>query len=117
MTEPANRNPLVSLKVGAGKILLLLLGLACGASSGREGPTVQVGASVMYALGCLAPHRQSGLLIASSAAGIAAAFDAPLAGIIFGIEEMSRSFETRTSGLILGTVIAAGLTSLGLVGD
>ncbi len=115
--DPALRNPLVSLKVATGKIVLLILGLACGASSGREGPTVQVGASVMYALGRIAPHRQPGLLIAGSAAGIAAAFNAPLAGIIFGIEEMSRSFEARTSGLILGTVIAAGLTSLGLVGD
>ena len=115
--DPALRNPLVSLKVAVGKIVLLVLGLACGASSGREGPTVQVGASVMYALGRLAPHRQPGLLIAGSAAGIAAAFNAPLAGIIFGIEEMIRSFEARTSGLILGTVIAAGLTSLGLVGD
>ncbi len=117
MADPARRQPLVSLRVAAGKILLLLLGLACGASTGREGPTVQVGASVMYALGRLAPHRQPGLLIAGSAAGIAAAFNAPLAGIIFGIEEMSRSFEERTSGLILGTVIAAGLTSLALVGD
>ncbi len=117
MDDPESRDPLVSLKVAAGKILLLLLGLACGASSGREGPTVQVGASVMYALGRLAPHRQPGLLIAGSAAGIAAAFNAPLAGIIFGIEEMSRSFEARTSGLILGTVIAAGLTSLAIIGD
>ena len=115
--DPRLRDPLVSLKVAFGKIVLLILGLACGASSGREGPTVQVGASVMYALGRLSPHRQPGLLIAGSAAGIAAAFNAPLAGIIFGIEEMSRSFEERTSGLILGTVIAAGLTSLGLVGD
>ena len=115
--RPALRDPLVSLRVAVGKILLLVLGLACGASAGREGPTVQVGASVMYALGRLSPHRQPGLLIAGSAAGIAAAFNAPLAGIIFGIEEMSRSFEARTSGLILGTVIAAGLTSLALVGD
>ena len=115
--DPVRRQPLVSLQVAAGKILLLILGLACGASTGREGPTVQVGASVMYALGRLAPHRQPGLLIAGSAAGIAAAFNAPLAGIIFGIEEMSRSFEERTSGLILGTVIAAGLTSLALIGD
>ncbi len=71
----------------------------------------------MFALGRLEPHRQPGLLLAGSAAGVAAAFNAPLAGIIFGIEEMSRSFEIRTSGLILGTVIAAGLTSLALVGD
>ena len=115
MSDPARRQPLVSLRVAAGKILLLMLGLASGASTGREGPTVQVGASVMYALGRLTPHRQPGLLVAGSAAGIAAAFNAPLAGIIFGIEEMSRSFEERTSGLILGTVIAAGLTALALV--
>ena len=117
LTDPAARARLVSLRVALGKVMLLLLGLACGASSGREGPTVQVGASIMFALGRLAPHRQPGLLIAGSAAGVAAAFNAPLAGIIFGIEEMSRSFEQRTSGLILGTVIAAGLTSLAILGD
>jgi H+/Cl- antiporter ClcA len=60
---------------------------------------------------------QRGLLLAGAAAGIAAAFNTPLAGIVFGIEELSRSFESRTSGLVLGAIIAAGLTSLGLVGD
>ena len=39
------------------------------------------------------------------------------AGIVFGIEELSRSFESRTSGLVIGCVVAAGVTSLGLVGD
>ncbi|MGB8274112.1 MAG: chloride channel protein, partial [Alphaproteobacteria bacterium] len=47
----------------------------------------------------------------------AAAFNTPLAGIVFGIEEMSRSFEVRASGLIIGGVIAAGLTSLALIGN
>jgi H+/Cl- antiporter ClcA len=117
MDESSARTALVSMRVAAGKVLLLILGLLCGASAGREGPTVQVGASIMFGLGKLARHREPGLLIAGSAAGIAAAFNAPLAGIIFGIEEMSRSFETRTSGLILGTVIAAGLTSLAILGD
>ncbi len=111
------RARLVALRIAVGKIILLLLGLVCGASAGREGPTVQVGASTMYLFGRLEPHRQPGLMLAGSAAGIAAAFNAPLAGIIFGIEEMSRSFEVRASGLVLGTVIAAGLTSLALVGD
>jgi H+/Cl- antiporter ClcA len=78
---------------------------------------VQVGAATMAALGRFAPNRQPGLLLAGSAAGVAAAFNAPLAGIIFGIEEMSRSFETRASGLVIGTVIAAGLTSLATLGD
>jgi H+/Cl- antiporter ClcA len=78
---------------------------------------VQVGASLMFAVGRLSPRKQPGLILAGAAAGVAAAFNTPLAGIVFGIEEMGRSFETRTSGLIIGTVIAAGLTSLALVGD
>src|SRR6185437_5494409 len=106
------RSRLVSLRLAAAKIGLLLLGLLCGASSGREGPTVQVGAATMFFLGRIEPHRQPGLLLAGSAA----AFNAPLAGIIFGIEEMSRSFEQRSSVLVLVAVIAAGLTSQALVG-
>ena len=117
LVDVTARQSLVSVRIAMGKILLLLLGLMCGASSGREGPTVQVGAATMFALGRLAPHRQPGLLLAGSAAGVAAAFNAPLAGIIFGIEEMSRSFEARASGLIIGTVVAAGLTSLAILGD
>jgi H+/Cl- antiporter ClcA len=57
------------------------------------------------------------LILAGSAAGVAAAFNTPFAGIVFGIEEMSRSFETRTSGLVITTVIAAGLTSLAIMGN
>ncbi len=111
------RERLVSLRLAAGKMLMLLLGLLCGASIGREGPTVQVGASIMFAVGRLSPRRQPGLILAGAAAGVSAAFNTPLAGIVFGIEEMSRSFESRTSGTILGAVIAAGLTSLALQGD
>ena len=113
----AARERLVSLRVAAGKMALLLLGLLCGASIGREGPTVQVGASIMFAIGRLSPRRQPGLLLAGASAGVAAAFNTPLSGIVFGIEEMSRSFEARTSGIILGAVIAAGVTSLSLQGD
>jgi len=111
------RAPLVSLRVAVGKIVVMTLGLLCGASIGREGPTVQVGAAIMFAIGRFSPYRQAGFLLAGAAAGIAAAFNTPLAGIVFGIEELSRSFEARTSGLIIGAVIAAGLTSLALLGD
>jgi H+/Cl- antiporter ClcA len=117
LTDTSTRSPLVSIRVAVGKIVLTLLGLLCGASVGREGPTVQIGASIMFALGRLSPRRQPGLILAGAAAGVAAAFNTPLAGIVFGIEEMSRTFETRTSSLIIGTVIAAGLTSLALMGN
>jgi len=111
------RASLVGLRVAVGKIGLTLFGLLIGASTGREGPTVQVGASVMFAIGRLTPRRQPGLILAGAAAGVAAAFNTPLAGIVFAIEEMSRSFEVRASGLIIGAVILAGLTAQALLGD
>lgn len=117
LTDQAARGRLVSIRIAIGKILMTLLGLLCGASVGREGPTVQVGASIMFAIGRMSPRRQPGLILAGAAAGVAAAFNTPLAGIVFGIEEMSREFETRTSSLIIAAVIAAGLTSLALVGN
>ncbi len=117
LTDQSARGRLVSIRIAIGKILLTLLGLLCGASVGREGPTVQVGASIMFAIGRMSPRRQPGLILAGAAAGVAAAFNTPLAGIVFGIEEMSRAFEVRTSGLIIAAVVVAGLTSLALVGN
>jgi H+/Cl- antiporter ClcA len=117
LDETGTRSRLVGFRVAAGKVLLTLFGLLVGASIGREGPTVQVGASVMFLVGRLTPRRQPGLILAGAAAGVAAAFNTPLAGIVFGIEEMSRSFEVRTSGLIISAVILAGLTAQALLGD
>ncbi|NUR12977.1 MAG: chloride channel protein [Bradyrhizobium sp.] len=117
LTDQSARESLVSIRIAIGKTILTLFGLLCGGSVGREGPTVQVGASIMFALGRVSPRRQPGLILAGAAAGVAAAFNTPLAGIVFGIEEMSRAFETRTSSLIIAAVIAAGLTSLALAGN
>ena len=115
--DPAFRHRLISLRVAFGKIVVMTLGLACGASSGREGPTVQVGAAIMAAVGRLTPDRLPGLILAGGAAGVAAAFNTPLAGIVFGIEELGRAYEPRSSGLIVAGIVAAGLTSLWLVGN
>ena len=112
---------ILSPRIAAGKILLTLLGLASGASIGREGPTVQVGASAMHALGrVLRLPREDlrrSLVLAGGAAGVAAAFNTPLAGVVFAIEELSHSFEARTSGTVLTAVILAGITTLALAGN
>jgi len=117
LKTPQERSHLVSLRAAIGKVAMTLLSLLVGASVGREGPTVQVGASLMFEIGRLTPKKQPGLILAGAAAGVAAAFNTPLAGIVFAIEEISRSFEVRTSGLIIGAVILAGMTSLALTGD
>lgn len=117
ITDKSARARLVGARVAIGKVILTLLGLLVGASTGREGPTVQVGASVMSFIGRHSPRRQPDLILAGSAAGIAAAFNAPLAGIVFAIEEMSRSFELRTSSLIIGGIVVAGLTAQVALGD
>ncbi|SFH07255.1 chloride channel protein [Methylobacterium gossipiicola] len=111
------RRALVSLRTAAGKILVMALGLLFGASTGREGPTVQVGAAIMAAVGHLTPHRQPGLILAGGAAGVAAAFNTPIAGIVFGIEELGRAYETRTGGLIVAAIVAAGLTAMAITGN
>ena len=49
------------------------------------------------------------LVLAGGAAGIAAAFNTPLAGVVFAIEELSRSFEERTTGTVFTAVIVAGI--------
>jgi len=115
------RTTILSMRIAIGKILLTLLGLLCGASIGREGPTVHIGASIMYAVGSFAQfprhYLDKSLIIAGGAAGIAAAFNTPLAGIVFAIEEMARSFEERTSGTMLTAVVLAGVTALAILGN
>ncbi len=114
-------NQILSLRIAIGKVLLTLLGLASGASTGREGPTVQVGASIMHALGQTLRlprvETQRALVLAGGAAGVAAAFNTPLAGVVFAIEELSHDFETRTSGMVLTAVILGGIVTLALSGN
>jgi len=111
----------LSLRVSCGKLLLTTLSLLGGASVGREGPTVHVGASLMYVIGRrfgFTDARELGhFLLAGGAAGIAAAFNTPLAGVVFAIEELSGRFEHRFSGTLLTAVIVGGVVSLGLLGN
>jgi H+/Cl- antiporter ClcA len=121
MEEGEDRDRVLSMRLALAKVFLTLVGLAGGASVGREGPTVQVGAALLYNLRWLArfPRHlmERGLIIAGGGAGVAAAFNTPLAGIVFAIEEMARSFEERSSGTLLTAVIIAGLAAVYVQGN
>ncbi|MEN3109860.1 chloride channel protein [Uliginosibacterium paludis] len=111
----------VSLRIAFGKIALGVAGVAAGFSTGREGPSVQVGASVMHFFGRFLPeHAQRysrHLILAGGAAGIAAAFNTPLAGIVFAIEELGRRFEEKTNGVLISAIVLAGLISISIQGN
>lgn len=111
----------VSLKLAFGKITLGVGALAAGFSAGREGPSVQVGASIMHAFRRFLPvgfsvHPKH-LILAGGAAGISAAFNTPLAGVVFAIEELGRGFEQKTNGVVITAIVLAGLVSMSMQGN
>jgi H+/Cl- antiporter ClcA len=112
---------LFGLRVIVGKICISLIGLLGGLTIGREGPTVHIGAALMAEIRYFYPHRNAQLerrlLLAGAAAGLSAAFNTPLAGIIFAIEELARNFESRTNGIMITAVVFSGLTTLALAGN
>jgi len=109
---------LVSLKTAWAKFAGTIAMLLAGGSAGREGPTVQISAALMVAV-----HRwlrvpvSAGVIIAGGAAGVAAAFNTPLAGVAFAIEELAAAFEQKVAVMVMAAVMISGLVSLGLAGD
>jgi H+/Cl- antiporter ClcA len=116
---------LVSLRQTVWKIPLTFLGMLVGASIGREGPSVQVGAAVMLAWGRFWKSRRlplqgfhnNELIAAGAAGGLAAAFNAPLAGVIFAIEELGRGTILRWERLVLIGVLASGFMVVAVAGN
>nr|WP_274389281.1 chloride channel protein [Paraburkholderia tagetis] len=112
---------LLTLRILAGKIAVSFLAILGGFTIGREGPTVQVGAALMFNMRRFYPRSNAlierKLVLAGAAAGLSAAFNTPLAGIVFAIEELTRSFEARASGVVITSIIVAGVIALGLNGN
>lgn len=120
-TPRIHRSLFISLKLSMMKIVLTASGLLAGLSLGREGPSVQIAAGVMHSarhwLSTNSAIRDSGLILVGGAAGIAAAFNTPLGGVMFAIEELSRQPEDRRSGLLLAAIILAGLMAVSVYGN
>ena len=109
--ECPQRSMMLSIKISIGKILLLTGALFSGITVGREGPSVHVGAATCTCAAGSSGFRRSlverGLILAGSAAGIAAAFNTPIAGIIFCFEEVGHLFDKKSVVCIIRTTALA----------
>jgi H+/Cl- antiporter ClcA len=113
--------PLVSLRLSINKIFLVSTGLLAGLSIGREGPTVQVGAGAMvHARRWLSPRSgvdAHDLMVAGAAAGIAAAFNTPLGGVVFALEQLTLRRGVSHSSLVIASIVLAGLVAVAVFGN
>ncbi len=120
-TQDAKIYEILNLRVALVVALSSLLAiLGCG-SLGREGPMVQIAACIFYMTGRMFQrlwpkfeHRS--WIVAGGAAGIAAAFNAPLAGVVFVLEELSQQHFHRFKTVVLWAAIVAGVVSQGVSG-
>lgn len=115
--------PLISWRTLAVKIAALFLGLLAGASTGREGPSVHVAACVFVGI-VLLLRRLTGLkadlrsaVIAGGAAGLAAAFNTPLAGVTFAIEELSSDYFGVIKEYVILAIVIAAVAAKSLTGE
>jgi CIC family chloride channel protein len=104
------RDGFISLRTVLGKFFCTATTLACGIPLGREGPSVQVGAGIASVLGRrlgLRPEKVKALIPVGAAAAIAAAFNTPMAAVLFALEEVMGDMNAP----ILGSVVLASATS------
>ncbi len=113
---------LLSIKVIVVKIISNILVAVGGAATGREGPTIQIAGSVFRKVNQWIPDSwprisRRNMIMTGAAAGLAAAFNTPLGGIVFAVEELTRTHIRYYRTAIFSAVIIAGLTAQYFLGS
>ncbi len=103
------------------KVLSSLVMAVGGGAIGREGPTIQIAASIYKIVYQLLPEwwpkiAKKNMIVTGAAAGLAAAFNTPLGGIVFAIEELTKTHFSYYKTAIFSSVIIAGLSAQALLG-
>ncbi len=114
-------NSLLNIRTIYIKILSSLLMVLGGGVIGREGPTIQISASIFKVINDLLPDwypkiSRRNMIVTGAAAGLASAFNTPLGGIVFAIEELTKTHFSLFKSALLTGVIIAGLTALNFLG-
>ncbi|QRA42936.1 chloride channel protein [Chryseobacterium cucumeris] len=113
---------LLSIKIIFFKILSSVILAIGGGAVGREGPTIQIAGSVFRKVNEYLPEwwpkiSKKNMIMTGAAAGLAAAFNTPLGGIVFAVEELSKTHINYFKTALFTAVIIAGLTAQTLAGS
>lgn len=113
---------LLSVKIIIFKVLSSLALILGGGAVGREGPTIQIAGSVFRKVNELLPEwwpkiSKKNMILTGAAAGLSAAFNTPLGGIVFAVEELSKTHINYFKTALFTAVIIAGLTAQTLAGS
>lgn len=120
MESIALRGGRIRPRVAAVKVLASSVTIGAGGSAGREGPIVQVGAALGSTLGQLlhfSAERVRTLVACGAAAGIAATFNAPIAGALFALEVILGRFTVRHFGAVVVSAVSAAIVGRAFLGD
>ncbi|MGV3530064.1 MAG: chloride channel protein [Flavisolibacter sp.] len=114
-------NLLLSLKVLVVKIVSSLLMVLGGGAIGREGPTIQIAGSAFHIIRRWVPASwpklsKQAFILTGAAAGLAAAFNTPLGGVVFAVEELAKIHIRFFRTALFSAVIVSGLTAQALIG-
>ena len=114
-------NRLLSIKNIFFKIFSSLVLVFGGGAIGREGPTIQIAGSIFREVNRLLPAwwpkiSKRNMIVTGAAAGLAAAFNTPLGGIVFAVEELSKTHFNYFKTAVFTAVIIAGLTAQAILG-
>ncbi len=110
----------IRARVAVAKITASALCIGTGGSAGREGPIIQVGAALGSSIGQilrLSDERIRNLVACGAAAGIAATFNAPIAGVAFAIEVLMCGLQMRAFGNVVIAAVSASVVSRSLIGN
>ncbi|MBI4346240.1 MAG: chloride channel protein [Elusimicrobia bacterium] len=115
--------PLTSPLTMVVKVAALLIALAAGASTGREGPTVHIATCIFVGL-LLLMRRLLGVefdlrsaMVAGGAAGLAAAFNTPLAGVTFAVEELTTDYFANIKDFVIMAIVISAIAAKSLYGE
>jgi len=114
-------NKLLNLKIIVVKFISSLILAFGGGIIGREGPTIQVSACIFRKISEWLPAwwpkiSKRNMIMTGAAAGLAAAFNTPLGGIVFAVEELTRTHLSYFKTALFTAIIVAGLTAQALLG-